>query len=356
MKHHMKRLLMFVLTVMMIGFIPIHSEETGSITLDLKYVDDTDVIPISGAEISIYKVWTYDANKKVVMASPFTYANASSINGETKADEIQKLTDSFVKQKGSAIPVATNTSDGTGNVVFSDLELGLYLVCQNEPVTIDGKKYFMAPFVITVPYRQEGEEDFQNDPVAVNEEHDEAILEYNLRAAPKFMIPSEFSVLKIDEKTKDVLPGATLVITDTNGNVVNDIYGNRCEWVTGEEKKEFFLKPGDYILKETKVPAGYVKAADIRFRVEDDYTITLIDKNGNEIGEAADNTILMEDPIAPPPSTTPPTTTTPPKSTPPFTPPNTGDHFNITFYGGMFIGAVVLIAILLNQIKKSHTS
>lgn len=341
MKHHIKRILMFILAIMMIGFVPIHSEgeTSGNITLDLNYVDGADTIPIDGASISIYQVWTYDANNKVVMTDPFTYAEVASINKDTPSDTIQKLTDSFVQQKNANNVAAkeTKVSDGNGHVEFTNLPLGLYLVVQDEPVEKNGKKYFMAPFVITVPFR-EGKE-----------------LLYTVNANPKFIIPSEFSIMKIDEKTKNVLPGATLVITDNQGNVVNDIYGNRCEWVTGNEKKEFFLKPGTYILKETKVPKGYVKAADIRFEVGNNFEIKLLDKNGNEIGGVEDNTIIMEDPIAPPPSTTPPTTTNPPKSTPPFTPPNTGDRFNITFYGGMFIGAVVLITLLLNQLKKTHS-
>ena len=44
------------------------------------------------------------------------------------------------------------------------------------------------------------------------------------------------------------------------------MYGERCEWVTGEEKKTFFLPTDEYILKETIVPKGYVKAKGIPFR------------------------------------------------------------------------------------------
>lgn len=350
MKHRLLRVVMMALAVMTIGVFPVHGAgRTGSLTLDLQYVDEATKTPISGANITIYQVWEYDDESNIKMLSPFQYANASSIDEDTTAEEIQALTNTFLSQKNGATSAGSGTSDGNGKVGFNDLTYGLYLVVQEEPAEVSGTKYFMAPFLVTVPYRQEGETDYQDDPTAYNK-NDDTTYVADVTAAPKFVVTKEFNVLKIDEETGDVLPGATLVITDNNGDVVKDIYGNRCEWVTGNEKKTFFLPAGTYILKETKVPSGYAKAKDIHFQVDENFDVHIIDETGT-LQPAESNDIIMEDPVAPPSTTTPPKTTPPPT-----TPPNTGDYQNMTLYGGMFIGAVALIVVLYRKLAKDRNA
>ena len=346
----MMKIWVLVLGILLIGFMPIQAEDTGTISIDLKYVDEQETMAISGATVSIYQVWKYDADRKVEMISPFTYSgDTSSINHEMSSKTLQGLVPGFMNQRGSATQTLTTSTDG--KLVFENLPEGAYLVVQEEPVVDEnGNYYYMSPFLVTIPYRQDVNQEFLYNPKVVNEDDQQLLLQYHLDAAPKFRLQKSTNVLKIDQNTKKVLPGATLVITDRSGNVVNDMYGERCEWVTGEEKKTFFLPTGEYILKETIVPKGYVKAKDIPFRVDEYYQVFVVDGSGNE-SEASSNDIIMEDPIAPPPTTTPPRTN-PPTTRPPYTPPNTGDNFNLPLYGALFAGALLIQYLLIRKLKK----
>lgn len=84
------------------------------------------------------------------------------------------------------------------------------------------------------------------------------------------------SISKTDIVTGEELPGATLQVTDAEGNVVD-------EWVSGEEPREIVLGEGSYTLHEEIAPDGYLVASDVEFEVvsgqvsqkvtmEDDFT------------------------------------------------------------------------------------
>lgn len=84
------------------------------------------------------------------------------------------------------------------------------------------------------------------------------------------------SISKADIVTGEELPGATLQVTDAEGNVVD-------EWVSGEEPHEIVLDEGSYTLREEIAPEGYLVANSVDFEVvsgqvsqkvtmEDDFT------------------------------------------------------------------------------------
>lgn len=78
-------------------------------------------------------------------------------------------------------------------------------------------------------------------------------------------------ISKQDITNKKELPGATLVIKDVNGNIID-------EWVS-TDKPHYIekLTPGMYTLTETIAPDGYVLSDEtITFTVEDDGTITKV--------------------------------------------------------------------------------
>ena len=284
----------------------IEAEPAGSITLDLVHVDGSDRTNISGASVSIYQVWSYE-NNKIVMTSPFTYSGNTDGIGEMSSKQIQDLKKDFLPKIKSAKAVATKTSDSNGHIEFNDLSTGAYLIVQNEPAVIDNVSYMMDSFLITIPYRIDDNSELIFNPNAVNIDDNVLMAEYEYSAAPKFTVTRGFTIRKLDEETGKPLPGATLVITDSKGNVVYDKNGNRCEWVTGKDKVTIYLDVLEdendyYILKETKVPAGYLKARDIKFKVaiiDDEYTILIMNDDG-EFVPVEDFNIDVNDPVKPP--------------------------------------------------------
>ncbi|MEG1309653.1 MAG: SpaA isopeptide-forming pilin-related protein [Bacilli bacterium] len=74
-------------------------------------------------------------------------------------------------------------------------------------------------------------------------------------------------ISKKDIATKEELPGATLEVKDSNGNVVET-------WVSESTAHELVLKPGTYTLTETQAPVGYILSTEsITFVVNEDGTV-----------------------------------------------------------------------------------
>lgn len=69
--------------------------------------------------------------------------------------------------------------------------------------------------------------------------------------------PIKITVSKRKIKHDKELPGATLRITDKDGNVAKDIEGNDLEWITTDEPKTFHVAAGTYFLEEINAPNGY---------------------------------------------------------------------------------------------------
>lgn len=75
--------------------------------------------------------------------------------------------------------------------------------------------------------------------------------------------PTILDVSKTDITTEDELPGATLVVADMEGNVIE-------EWVsTNKPHRIVGIVPGNYVLTETIAPEGYMVATSVDFTAED---------------------------------------------------------------------------------------
>lgn len=102
--------------------------------------------------------------------------------------------------------------------------------------------------------------------------------------------PTILDITKTDVTTGVELAGATLTITDKDGNVIE-------EWVSTDTVHRIIgIAPGDYTLTETMAPEGYLLANSIDFTVEetgevqavemkDDYTKVDISKTDIATGE-----------------------------------------------------------------------
>ena len=80
--------------------------------------------------------------------------------------------------------------------------------------------------------------------------------------------PIIVKISKQDITTKEELPGATLTVKDSEGNV-------KDTWESGNEPHEIkYLKPGKYTLTETNAPEGYVLSTEtVEFTIKEDGTI-----------------------------------------------------------------------------------
>ena len=66
------------------------------------------------------------------------------------------------------------------------------------------------------------------------------------------------------------LPGASLKVTDLEGNVID-------EWISGEEEHVINMKVGKYIMTEVAAPEKYVTAESIEFEVKSDLSVQKVE-------------------------------------------------------------------------------
>ena len=88
------------------------------------------------------------------------------------------------------------------------------------------------------------------------------------------------NILKVDAATGKPLAGATLVVKDSEGNVIE-------EFVTTEEPHTITgLKDGTYTVEETKAPEGYTKSDEVyKFTISNKTPTALVIFENNEIVE-----------------------------------------------------------------------
>ena len=94
------------------------------------------------------------------------------------------------------------------------------------------------------------------------------------------------SIIKRDKDTNEMIEGATLVLSDENGKVIE-------EWTTAKEAHVIYkLKNGKYTLSEKEAPAGYeLNKETITFEVTSDTTSqTITFYNKKEVPETVEET------------------------------------------------------------------
>ena len=75
--------------------------------------------------------------------------------------------------------------------------------------------------------------------------------------------PTKLEISKEDITTSKELPGAQLVIKDSEGNEIE-------KWTSSDKPHYIEMLPiGTYTLTETAPPALYMKAEDVQFEVKD---------------------------------------------------------------------------------------
>lgn len=107
-----------------------------------------------------------------------------------------------------------------------------------------------------------------------------------------YVPPKEYSIefsKKDDELGGAELAGATLQVLEKNGTLIK-------EWITNGTTQKINLVAGEYIFREKTEPNGYVKVADIYFKVEDNGKVSITSKTNNgDIAEGATGKLTVVD-------------------------------------------------------------
>lgn len=147
-----KRIFAFVIVLLLLCSLPVAASAEspvdmnarGSITVNAVY----DKKPLEGLKLTCIQV-----GKLVEKDNEYYYESLFSrdmfttktIHDPKHPEKMLKLVESSHK-KG-----ITNKTDRHGSVAFDNLKPGLYLICQRESYTKDGKTYAIQPFFVTIP-------------------------------------------------------------------------------------------------------------------------------------------------------------------------------------------------------------
>ena len=111
------------------------------------------------------------------------------------------------------------------------------------------------------------------DKMVINVNSDNASFTY------KMIDKAELSVRisKTDITGEKEIPGATLVVKDSKGNVI-------ATWVSTNEPKYIVLEPGEYSLTETIAPKGYILSKTaVEFKLDDNGSVYEKNVNGEYV-------------------------------------------------------------------------
>ena len=220
------------------------------------------------ASKDVYTAYKYNpsSDKYQIMSVPFknTYTVSDQVN--LKVNVGKAVISKQDVTTGEELPGATLVvKDSNGNEVAK-------WVSTNEPkeLSLPAGTYTLTETIAPEGYV------LSTETISFTVRDDGSTTQVVMKNSPETEIPPVV-ISKQDATTGEELPGATLVVKDSEGNEI-------ARWVSTDEPKELALEPGTYTLTEIIAPEGYVLSTEtISFTVKDDGSVTkVVMKNSPE--------------------------------------------------------------------------
>lgn len=236
----------------------------GFVSITLK--ESSEEIPVENAELSIFKIATVtDKNNNLF----FEYIEElKNCQADLTNLENTKLTDEILKCiKDKEINSIKEITNEEGNAIFTDLDLGLYLVMQTNAVNGYSK---IDPFLITIPKEQEG------------------IWTYDIEAEPKVDIIRLFdlTVEKVWGVSSNIPEKVTIELLKNNEVIDVIELSKENNWTHTWEQIE---KSDEYSVREINIPIGYTAT----YRTEGNKFIVTNTKTLVQTGQETWLTLLL---------------------------------------------------------------
>ena len=154
-----KRIYMCMVSVMCMLLLliplPVSANDLGSILLKATVEDETTVYKLSNTEFTMYQVGTYKNNSWALVSEFVKSGVIFDFDDSSAQAEAAKKLEKYVQDNN--IKGMSGKTNSDGEVMYRDLEKGVYLFVQTQKTQISNQVYQSEPFIITVPGNYDGQ-------------------------------------------------------------------------------------------------------------------------------------------------------------------------------------------------------
>ena len=143
--------------------LPVSANDLGSILLKATVEDETTVYKLSNTEFTMYQVGTYKNNSWALVSEFAKSGVIFDFDDSSDQAEAAKKLEKYVQDNN--IKGMSGKTNSDGEVMYRDLEKGVYLFVQTQKTQISNQVYQSEPFIITVPGNYGGKSIFLADAI-----------------------------------------------------------------------------------------------------------------------------------------------------------------------------------------------
>ena len=141
----------------------VSANDLGSILLKATVEDEATVYKLSNTEFTMYQVGTYKNNSWALVSEFAKSGVIFDFDDSSAQAEAAKKLEKYVQDNN--IKGMSGKTNSDGEVMYRDLEKGVYLFVQTQKTQISNQVYQSEPFIITVPGNYGGKSIFLADAI-----------------------------------------------------------------------------------------------------------------------------------------------------------------------------------------------
>lgn len=343
----------------------IDMSKVGSITINVESAYGA----VSGVGFSVYKVASMSSAGNYTLTTGFSGSEVvlSSLTTASKAEQAAKSLKKYAV--ANSITGSSGTTNSSGEVAFTSLALGYYLVVQN---TVVGSHTISDPFLVAVPMENSAGTAWMYDvisyPKAELHYYDD---EYGAVMLEKVDVEGTLlpgAVFRLEKKiyysTATSIPEGSESGSDSTGTYYWLTYNSALTTNAYGQIGVSSLPFGQYRFIETVAPTGYeLDSSPYNFTISSAGAIQILD--GRYVKQSGSvQTIIVLNSLTPSPPVDPPESPSPSPSSPTTPTPTPSDGFYLPQTGGSIAnalctyGGIVLvicgIAVFIGTRKKKY--